>query len=43
VRKEGKLRPNDKVNVQHANGKIEYGVKWKKVKEDVEAGTVKMI
>lgn len=43
VRKEGKLRPNDKVNVQYGDGRIEYGVKWKKVKEAVEAGTVKML
>ena len=43
VRKEGKFRPNDKVNVQYADGKIEYGVKWKKVKEEVEAGKVKML
>jgi len=31
-----KLRPNDKVNIQHPDGKIEYGVKWKKVKDAVE-------
>lgn len=32
-----KLRPNDKVNVQYADGKIEYGVKWKKIKDEVDA------
>lgn len=43
VRKDGKLRPNDKINVQYADGKIEYGVKWKKVKEEVESGKVKVL
>lgn len=43
VRKDGKLRPNDKVNVQYADGKIEYGVKRKKVKEEVEIGKVTVI
>jgi preprotein translocase subunit SecA len=42
-RKEGKRRPNDKVNIQHADGKLEYGVKWKKVKELVDAGKAKVL
>ncbi len=37
-----KLRPNDKVNVQHPDGKIEYGVKRKKVKDQVEAWELKL-
>ena len=38
-----KLRPNDKVNIQHPDGKIEYGVKWKKVKDNVESNNVKLV
>lgn len=38
-----KLRPNDKVNVQYPDGKIAYGVKWKKVKEEVEEGKAKVL
>jgi hypothetical protein len=38
-----KLRPNDKVNVQYPDGKIAYGVKWKKVKEEVEEGKAKLL
>ncbi|MDP2669926.1 MAG: hypothetical protein Q8O99_02820 [bacterium] len=32
-----KIRPNDKVTIQYADGKVEYGVKRKKVKEQVES------
>lgn len=39
----GKLRPNDKVSVKHVDGRLEYDVKWKKVKEDVEAGRAQVI
>lgn len=38
-----KLRPNDKVNVQYPDGKIEYSVKWKKVKKSVEKGECKVV
>lgn len=38
-----KLRPNDKVTVQYPDGKIAYGMKWKKVKEEVEAGKAKVL
>jgi hypothetical protein len=33
-----KIRPNDKVTVKYPDGKMEYEVKYKKVKDDVEAG-----
>jgi hypothetical protein len=36
VGKNTKIRPNDKVTVKYENGKIEYSVKYKKVKDDVE-------
>lgn len=39
----GKLRPNDKVSVKHADGRMEYDVKWKKVKEEVEAGKAQLV
>ena len=32
-----KIRPNDKVTVKYEDGRMEYEVKYKKVKEDVEA------
>jgi preprotein translocase subunit SecA len=38
-----KLRPNDKVNIQTPDGKREYGVKRKKVKDKVESGEVKLV
>ena len=31
-----KIRPNDKVTVKYEDGRMEYEVKYKKVKEDVE-------
>lgn len=37
-----KIRPNDKVTVRYEDGKMEYEVKYKKVKEDVEAGKCKV-
>jgi 5-methylcytosine-specific restriction endonuclease McrBC regulatory subunit McrC len=33
-----KLRPNDTVTVRYADGKIVADTKYKKVKDDVEAG-----
>lgn len=38
-----KLRPNDKVTVKYVDGKIEYDVKYKKVKDDVEAWKCEII
>ena len=32
-----KIRPNDKVTVKYEDGKMEYEVKYKKVKDDVES------
>lgn len=37
-----KIRPNDKVTVRYEDGRMEYEVKYKKVKEDVEAGKCKV-
>ena len=31
-----KIRPNDKVTVKYEDGRMEYEVKYKKVKDDVE-------
>lgn len=39
---EKKLRPNDKVNVKYENGKVEYEVKYKKVKDDIDSGKAKI-
>jgi len=33
-----KIRPNDKVTVRYEDGRMEYEVKYKKVKDDVESG-----
>ena len=38
-----KIRPNDKVTIQYADGKVEYGVKRKKVKEQVESWKAKVV
>lgn len=38
-----KLRPNDKVTIKHPDGRIEYSVKWKKIKDRVESGEVKVV
>jgi hypothetical protein len=32
-----KIRPNDKVTVKYEDGRMEYEVKYKKVKDDVES------
>jgi hypothetical protein len=37
-----KIRPNDKVTVRYEDGRMEYEVKYKKVKEDVESGKCKV-
>lgn len=42
-RKDGKFRPNDKVNIQYTDGNFAYGVKWKKVEADVLAGKAKVM
>ena len=38
-----KIRPNDKVTVKYWDGKMEYNVKYKKVKDDVESGKCQVI
>lgn len=38
-----KIRPNDKVTVKYEDGKMEYEVKYKKVKDDVESGKCKVV
>jgi hypothetical protein len=38
-----KLRPNDKVSVKYANGRVDFDTKWKKVKDDVEAGRAELV
>jgi len=38
-----KLRPNDKVNVKYPDGRIEYELKYKKVKADVESGKLTIV
>jgi preprotein translocase subunit SecA len=38
-----KLRPNDKVNVRHADGRMEFDVKYKKVSDDIKAGKCQII
>jgi len=38
-----KIRPNDKVTVKYTDWKMEYEVKYKKVKDDVESGKCTVI
>jgi preprotein translocase subunit SecA len=38
-----KIRPNDKVTVKYSDGKMEYSVKYKKIKDDVDAGKCQVI
>ena len=38
-----KIRPNDKVTVKYKDGKMEYSIKYKKVKDDVLAGKCEVI
>jgi len=38
-----KIRPNDKVTVKYEDGKMEYSVKYKKIKDDVEAWKCQVI
>ena len=38
-----KIRPNDKVTVKYGDGKMEYNVKYKKVKNDVESWKCEVI
>ena len=38
-----KLRPNDKVNIKYPDWKIEYGIKWKKIKDEVDAWNVTLL
>ena len=43
VNKNTKIRPNDKVTAKYEDGKMEYNVKYKKIKADVEAGKCKIL
>ena len=38
-----KLRPNDKVTVRHADGKVEFDVKYKKVVDAIKEGKAEII
>lgn len=38
-----KIRPNDKVTVKYGDGKMEYNVKYKKIKDDVESWKCEVI
>ncbi len=38
-----KLRPNDKVNVRYPDGRIEYDLKYKKVKDAIDKGEVELL
>jgi len=38
-----KIRPNDKVTVKYKDGKMEYSIKYKRVKDDVLAGKCEVI
>jgi len=38
-----KIRPNDKVTVKYSDGKMEYSVKYKKIKDDVDSGKCQVI
>lgn len=33
-----KIKPNDKVTIKYADGRIVTDVKYKKIKEDIESG-----
>ncbi|MCK9467001.1 MAG: preprotein translocase subunit SecA [Candidatus Absconditabacterales bacterium] len=43
INKNTKIRPNDKVTVKYRDGKMEYGVKYKKIKDDVLDGKCEVI
>ncbi|HKL44408.1 MAG TPA: preprotein translocase subunit SecA [Candidatus Absconditabacterales bacterium] len=43
VNKNTKIRPNDKVTVKYKDGKMEYGIKYKKIKDDVKSGECEVI
>lgn len=38
-----KLRPNDRVSVRYADGRVENNIKYKKVKADVESGAAEVV
>lgn len=38
-----KIRPNDKVAVKYTDGRVDYDIKWKKVKADVESGEAELL
>jgi preprotein translocase subunit SecA len=41
--KSSKLRPNDRITIRHTDGKIEYEVKYKKVKDLIESGKAEVV
>jgi len=43
INKNTKIRPNDKVTVKYRDGKMEYWVKYKKIKDDVLDGKCEVI
>jgi hypothetical protein len=43
VNENTKIRPNDKVTVKYTDGKMDYDVKYKKIKKEVETGNCKVI
>lgn len=38
-----KIRPNDRITIRHTDGKVEYDVKYKKVKNLIEAGKAEIV
>lgn len=38
-----KLRPNDKITIRHPDGTVEYNVKYKKVKDLIDAGKAEVV
>ena len=43
VNKNTKIRPNDKVTAKYEDWKMEYDIKYKKIKDDVKAGKCKIL
>jgi preprotein translocase subunit SecA len=38
-----KIRPNDKVNVRHSDGRMEFDVKYKRVVDEIKNGKCQII
>ncbi len=43
IQKSNKIRPNDKVTIRYADGKVEFDVKYKKVADDIKSGKAEII